>query len=223
MAASGQRDTKGYDVLGREWPVLLSLIIVAVLCAILIGRIVHVPRISPAGSRDVVLVTGGVLAVAILVVSLLNRLRAARTFQVVFASLATIFLLEAVSELVSSLPKLRTSGEGLILLRDAAIVFAIDIILFSVWFWMIDAAGADGTSKRRDFLFVQEVMNIPGWEKWRPDFSFYIFMSFYNSVTFGPTDTYVLSRRGRFLIVLQVIISLVVVLTFLARAFVIIK
>jgi hypothetical protein len=212
-----------YNVLGREWPVLAALVVVSLLSLVLVGRIVHLPGMSPAGTRALVIGTGALLTVAIMAASVSSRTRIVRAAQVIFASLATLFLIDSVGELVSSLPKLKTSAAGLFLLRDAAIVFAIDIILFAVWFWMIDAAGAGIASKRRDFLFAQEVMKLPGWEDWHPDFSFYVFMSFYNSVTFGPTDTYVLSRRGRILIVLQVIISLVVVLTFLARAFVIIK
>ncbi len=209
--------------LRREWPILVALVAVSLLSLVLVGRIVHLPGTTAAATRAMVLGVSAVLVAGIVIASLVQQLRWMRTFQILYALVATAFLADSVIELVSSLPRLRTSAAGLFLLRDAAIVFAIDIILFSVWFWMIDAAGASIASKRRDFLFAQEVMKVPGWEDWHPDFSFYLFMSFYNSVTFGPTDTYVLSRRGRLLIVLQVIISLVVILTFIARAFVIIK
>jgi len=109
VAASSQHGGKGYDVLGLEWPVLLSLIIVAAPCAILTGRIVRMPRISPGASRSLVVVTGGVLAAAILVVLLFYDPRAPRTLQVIFATLATVFLLDVVEGATRSSERLSRS------------------------------------------------------------------------------------------------------------------
>ncbi len=223
MSASNQKTESHYEILRREWPVFVSLLVISILSSILTGRIVHLPGLSPAASRNLIMLVGSLLVLAYVVTTLLNYSPISRIILLAFSCLATLFLLDAVISLVMNLPELRTSQAGLSLLRDAAISFTINVVLFGEWYWSIDFARPGRISKRRDFLFVQEVMNFHGWEKWRPDFHSYLVMSFYNSVTFGPTDTYILSRRGRYLIVLQVILSLVVILTFLARAFVILK
>jgi uncharacterized membrane protein len=51
-----------------------------------------------------------------------------------------------------------------------------------------------------------------------PDFLDYLFVSFTTSATFGPTDTPVLSRRGKVLPVVQCMLSLVVVVVLVAWA-----
>ena len=53
---------------------------------------------------------------------------------------------------------------------------------------------------------------------WAPNFLDYLFVSFTTSATFGPTDTPVLSRRGKVLTVVQCMLSLVVVIVLVAWA-----
>jgi hypothetical protein len=227
MAENKPGTKRPFDILRSEWQVIASLLVISILNSELTSRIVHIPHLSPTSSRVISLAISAVLVVAVIMASWLKLPHISRIILVVFASFATIYLLSAINALVASLPNLTTSPAGLFLLRDAALVLGINVVLFAVWFWLIDYRGSQKgtttTSQRRDFLFIQEVLPIPGWEGWHPDFSAYLTMSFYNSVTFGPTDTYVLSRRARFLIVFQVILSLIVLLTFVARAFVIIK
>ncbi len=121
-----------------------------------------------------------------------------------------------------SLPNLKTNQLGVALLADAIIVGINNVVLFAVWYWMMDGGGAAKrvtvSSRKKDFIFAQEVITLPGWEGWQPDFTAYLTMSFYNCSTFGPTDTYVVSRRGRLLVILQVLLSGVIVSMFISRA-----
>src|SRR5208283_3686958 len=139
-----------------------------------------------------------------------------------FTAIVTIYLLLGVTQLVASLPHLQGAALGLSLLRDAASVWVINIILFAVWCWLIDGSGPAKrrmSSKRKGFLFPQEAFKIIGWEDWKPSFYSYLFMSFQFSTTFGPTDIYVLSRRAKFIVFVEVTISLVTITMFIARAF----
>ena len=53
---------------------------------------------------------------------------------------------------------------------------------------------------------------------WALDFLDYLFVSFTTSASFGPTDTPVLSRRGKVLTMVQCMLSLVVGIVLVAWA-----
>ena len=57
-----------------------------------------------------------------------------------------------------------------------------------------------------------------GQELWSPDFVDYLFLAFNTSTAFSPTDTPVLVRWGKALMMLQSIISLTVLVLLAARA-----
>ncbi|HEX2912679.1 MAG TPA: DUF1345 domain-containing protein [Chloroflexia bacterium] len=135
-------------------------------------------------------------------------------------TLFTLFIIGSVINLVLSLPA-HTRG-AVVLLRDAMLIWLSNVIIFASWYWEIDGGGPALRHKERhvtgDFLFPQMVPGGPGGEKWSPEFIDYLFLAFNTSTAFSPTDTAVLTRRAKVLMMLQSSISLVVIGVLVARA-----
>ena len=108
------------------------------------------------------------------------------------------------------------------LLIDAAIVYASTVLLFSVWYWVLDHESQQARSSGMDvppvLVFPQNATKITGYEDWKPGFIDYLFLSFHTSSTVGPTDTLVLSKRAKVTMICQVTISLIVLIVLAARA-----
>jgi hypothetical protein len=172
--------------------------------------------------RIISFLISGLVFITIIVSAVTGHSRISRIALLGFVALVSLFLLSGISILVFSLPHLKTSQLGLVLLADALIVWINNVVLFAVWYWIMDGGGqakrVGVSARKKDFIFAQEVITLAGLEGWQPDFTSYLTMSFYNCSTFGPTDTYVLSRRSRLLLILQVLLSGVIVSTFVSRA-----
>jgi hypothetical protein len=106
-----------------------------------------------------------------------------------------------------------------VLLKDTLVLWVVNLVLFGAWYWIIDGGGPrarrDGTSKRFDFAFPQRSISLPGWTNWQPGFWDYVFLGFSGSTQFGLGDTNVLSLRAKFLMMLQITLSLAI-LVFMA-------
>jgi uncharacterized membrane protein len=109
------------------------------------------------------------------------------------------------------------------ILVDAVLIWVSTIATFAVWYWEIDGGGPDERTREihasEDFL-VPQIAQQDGEEAigWPLDFLDYLFVSFTTSASFGPTDTPVLSRRGKVLTVVQCMLSLVVGIVLVAWA-----
>ncbi len=68
------------------------------------------------------------------------------------------------------------------------------------------------------FLFPQMTSDAPGEPLWSPHFVDYLFLAFNTSTALSPTDTAVLSRWAKLLMMLQAGISLAVLVLLAARA-----
>ena len=104
--------------------------------------------------------------------------------------------------------------KGSALLIDAAILATVNILTFSIWYWLIDPPGIDEshpTDAPWEFLFPQRANRIPGYEAWVPRYTDYVALAFSTSVAFSPTDTAPLTRRAKGLMVFQAAISLVTI------------
>lgn len=109
------------------------------------------------------------------------------------------------------------------LLREAALIWVANIVTFALWYWEIDGGGPakrhPGRHASSDFAFPQMQQDDDGLvEGWSPGFIDYLFLAFNTSTAFSPTDTLVLSRRAKVLMMLQSSISLVVIAVLAARA-----
>ena len=69
-----------------------------------------------------------------------------------------------------------------------------------------------------DFAFPQTTIGHGFEVNWTPDFLDYVFLAFNTSTAFSPTDTMVLARRAKALMMYQSVLSLVTVVVLVARA-----
>jgi uncharacterized membrane protein len=108
------------------------------------------------------------------------------------------------------------------LLRDAALLWIINVATFAAWYWETDGGGParrhQEGHRSGDFLFPQ--INLGGGvaRGWSPGFLDYVFLAFNTSTAFSPTDTAVLSRRAKVLTMLQALLSLVILAVLVSRA-----
>ena len=96
-------------------------------------------------------------------------------------------------------------------------------LTFALWYWEIDGGGP--SERRRDghvstdFLFPQLQIGDGNVERgWWPGFLDYMFVAFNASTAFSPTDTLILSRRAKVLMMVQALIAVVTVVVIAARA-----
>jgi len=116
------------------------------------------------------------------------------------------------------------------LLVSSIILWVVNILLFALWYWNLDAGGPSKRAAKEclgltAFLFPQTQIsmmqdeNLPAAiSHWAPNFVDYLFLAFNTSTAFSPTDTPVLSRWAKAMSMLQALISLTVVVMLAARA-----
>lgn len=98
------------------------------------------------------------------------------------------------------------------LLADVVVLAVINILVFSVWYWIIDPPGVDDQDHAEqpwDFLFPQRGSPIPHYQAWVPHYTDYLFVAFTTSFAFSPTDVMPLTRRAKLLMMLQAGISII--------------
>jgi uncharacterized membrane protein len=112
--------------------------------------------------------------------------------------------------------------DGQTLFHGAVAIWATNVIVFGLWFWLLDRGGpgarAAGAAGPPDFAFPQETnpeLAPPGW---RPLFFDYLYVAFTNGSAFSPTDTLPLTRWAKLLMAVQSGLSLVTVALVAARA-----
>jgi hypothetical protein len=128
--------------------------------------------------------------------------------------------------LVSALPAHKESPTEL--LRSAAALWTTNVLVFALWYWRLDAGGpherdARDAHSNGAFLFPQMTMlrrveEATGQQRWSPHFVDYLFLAFNTSTAFSPTDTPVLTRWAKVLMMTQSLISLTVLALLAARA-----
>ncbi len=112
---------------------------------------------------------------------------------------------------------------GRTLLLDALNIWATNVIVFSLWYWVLDRGGPWVDHRdhrgRSEFIFPYMTLaaGIAGTDA-RPSFVDYLFLSFNTSTAFSPTDTLPLSARMKLLMMLESIISLLTLALVAARA-----
>lgn len=164
----------------------------------------------------------GILFVVALIGWLLDRERVIRWVFFLANGIATFNVSNYVFDLLFSITKREGNRDAALLLMDALLVWLMNWIVFTIWFWILDAGGPDrrGTTHagRIELQFKQQEEPIPGWEHWRPGFLDYLFAAFGSSTSLGPNDVSILSRRFKILSMVQTLNSLVVVALIVGRA-----
>lgn len=129
--------------------------------------------------------------------------------------------LSAVGLLVHDL--LRNSDiDGAELVYTAIALWLNNVIVFALWYWELDAGGPavrrDTEPAARDFLFPQNATTDVFRQPWSPGFFDYLYTSFTNSTSFGPTDSMPLTKRAKALMMVQSAASLVTIVLVASRA-----
>lgn len=132
----------------------------------------------------------------------------------------TLMVASSALLLLTQLPGRRTSAPWLLV--DAALIWVANVLTFALWYWEIDSGGpvrrGQNAYTSTDFVFPQMAAQTPSSSSWSPALVDYLFLAFNTSTAFSPTDTMVLSRRAKLLMMGQSLISLVVVVVLAARA-----
>jgi hypothetical protein len=106
------------------------------------------------------------------------------------------------------------SGAAKALILGVIFLAASNVLIFSVWDWIVDPPGVEEDPRDKDawdFLFPQRGGEIPHYENWVPKYTDYLFVAFTTSIAFSPTDTLPLTRRAKILMMLQAGVSLVTI------------
>ncbi len=112
---------------------------------------------------------------------------------------------------------------GRALLLDALNIWATNVIVFSIWYWVLDRGGPwldlRDHRGRSEFIFPQTMLpaGTIGADA-KPGYVDYLFLSFNTSTAFSPTDTLPLSRRMKLLMMLEATVSLLTLALVAARA-----
>lgn len=133
------------------------------------------------------------------------------TFELLFSTLLLVLTLGV-----------DTAVQAYLLIKDTVLVMLINVLIFSLWYWIIDSPrlrqGTSRESEPWDFLFPQRASSIPRYDAWVPSYPDYLFLAFTTTFAFGPTDTMPLSRRSKVLMLLQATISVITIVVLAGRA-----
>lgn len=152
----------------------------------------------------------GLLA-ALVVCWLRERERALFALVVIVNGLATVALLVHTALLITVLVGM-TGRDVSQLILDVILMAGSNMMVFSVWYWIVDPPGVDGIVREGEpwaFLFPQRGDALPNFSGWQPRYADYFFVAFTTSFAFSPTDALPLTRLAKMLMVLQASISVV--------------
>ena len=201
-----------------RWPVLLAILSCGALNWLL-------PESMSAGPGWVVVALAGVQGVC----SLLT-VDGSEKLHLIFAYgtqvVVTLSLAFAVYTLLSDVLAKKVLGS--VLLQGAIGIWSLNVLVFATWYWRLDAGGP--VQRRRHhsyregaFLFPQATLSKDARElleihNWHPQFLDYLFISFNTSTAFSPTDSPVLSRWAKGMMMLQSTIALTSIALIAGRA-----
>jgi len=141
------------------------------------------------------------------------------------SAILTALMLGSVVLLVTALPGRKESPKDL--LRSAAALWATNVLVFALWYWRLDAGGPHRRELKAGhetgaFLFPQMTLEgaagcEPDGRPWSPRFIDYVFLAFNTSTAFSPTDSPVLGRWAKVLMMTQAAISLTIVALLIGR------
>jgi len=199
-----------------RWPAVVALLAVG-------GIYTALPEYLVMGPGWLVLGIVGVLLVPLLVTHYVGHDRLNRFLGYVVSIITTVALIFSLFLLINALPQHKESATEL--LRSAGLLWVTNILVFSLWYWRLDAGGPHSRDRRDrhtegSFLFPQmtQYRGDASKGRWSPQFIDYLFIAFNTSTAFSPTDTPILSRWAKLLTMIQALISLVIVALLVSRA-----
>jgi hypothetical protein len=202
-----------------RWHAMIALFAVC-------GLRVALPRELAIGPDWLLLVVVGALAAGYLLACQFARQRLANFLGYFVVAVVTADMTWSLCLLIAALPKHRETPQALLL--SAGELWITNILVFASWYWRLDAGGPYARALRDEhtdgaFLFPQmtlsqEAQVAMGEDLWSPGFIDYLFLAFNTSTAFSPTDSPVLSRWAKVLMMIQSLISLATVVLLAARA-----
>ncbi len=150
--------------------------------------------------------------VSIIVLWLLNKKRSLFHAIIILNAMLTIGLIGNMAALIDILLTIISAQNVNLLLTDVVLMATTNILLFSVWYWIIDPPGVEPNHQHRlawDFLFPQRASPLPHYEDWVPHYTDYLALAFNTSFAFSPTDVLPLTRRAKMMMMLQATLSLI--------------
>jgi hypothetical protein len=191
-----------------------------------VGLFVALPPYLTLGPQWLFTSLLGVMIAAVVVAHRAGWHRTDHALGIVLNAALTLATIASLALLIDALPTHKESATELLL--SAASLWVTNILVFALWYWRLDAGGPHDRDRRAAhakgaFLFPQMTMpqGGPGTEaspRWTPTFVDYLFLAFNTSTAFSPTDTPVLTRWGKILMMCQASISLIVLALLAARA-----
>jgi hypothetical protein len=159
---------------------------------------------------------------AILALYLTGRQRTARGLTYVYLGLITLATLGNVGLIIFDVSTGKAADKGTSLLWDTIIVWVATLLVFAVWYWLLDAGGPEArhadSPARADLVVPQQGGDYQGWNGWRPGLTEYIFHSLAASAAFSPGDVQVMSHRFKWLQTVQTLASLLTLTMLAAKA-----
>jgi hypothetical protein len=200
------------------WPAALAVLAVG-------GLYLALPEPLTFGPSWLLLAVVLVLLIPLIIARVRGSFELNQRLGYVLLAVVTAAMLWSLNLLVRSLPK--HTLPPLALLRSAAALWVTNILVFASWYWRLDAGGPNARHLRNnhckgDFLFPQMTL-APSTQRpidpaWSPGFVDYLFLAFNTSTAFSPTDSPVLSRWAKVLMMIQSSISLATLALLAARA-----
>jgi uncharacterized membrane protein len=206
--------TKIQKVREPRWPAFVAMVADALIHFAL-------PERLSLGPRWLLFAVIFVLLIPIIFSYHRGRYDVTRNLTFVAIGAITLALVGSLGLLIQGLPSHKDPPRTLLL--SAALLWFTNVLVFALWYWKLDAGGPlgrddpDGVA-RSSFLFPQMVRQSDADQSWSPNFLDYLFLAFNTSTAFSPTDTAVLSRWPKTLMMLQSLISLSIIVLLAARA-----
>jgi hypothetical protein len=202
-----------------RWHALVALLAVG-------GLRIALPRELAIGPDWLFLVVVGILTFALGIAGHYKKHKLATFLGYFVIAVVTADMMWSLGLLIAALPQHKESSQAL--LKSACELWITNILVFASWYWRLDAGGPYARELRAEhvdgaFLFPQmtlsqEAQVAMGEDNWSPGFIDYLFLAFNTSTAFSPTDSPVLSRWAKVMMMVQSLISLATVVLLAARA-----
>ncbi len=202
-----------------RWPALVAVVGVA-------GLNLALPASLVAGPRWLLLVVVLVLMIPTVITHRAGYHRINHNLGQTVTFIITASLVWSLGMLIWALPSHKESPVDM--LRSAAALWVTNVLVFASWYWRLDAGGPHVREIRKvhcsgAFLFPQMTIDPEHAEEgagaiWAPEFIDYLFLAFNTSTALSPTDTAVLSRWAKLLVMAQASISLTIIVILAGRA-----
>lgn len=202
-----------------RWHALLAVVAVG-------GLYTSLPSSLIIGPRWLFFAVVAILMVPTIITHINKNHRLNRVLGFLISGVMTVGMIASLIMLILALPEHKETPKELLI--SAGSLWVTNVLVFSLWYWRLDAGGPhcrDGRIGHTDgaFLFPQmtltpEAKAKAGAEAWSPNFIDYLFLAFNTSTAFSPTDVPVLERWAKILMMVQSVISLTVLALLAARA-----